>query len=64
MRHICKIEKLEIRAVIKCFCKKGMPSKGIHKDFMETLWKEHCQENGQKSLRGGGGGGESVEDDV
>ena len=40
MRHICKMEKLEIRAVIKYFSKKGMPPKGIHEDFMKTLWKE------------------------
>ena len=40
MRHICKIEKLEIRAVIKYFCKKGMPLKGINEDFMETLGQE------------------------
>ena len=37
MRHI---PTLEIRAVIKYFCKKGMPSKEIHEDFMETLLKE------------------------
>ena len=40
MRHICKMEKVEIRAVIKYFCKKGMPHKGIHEDFMEFLGKE------------------------
>ena len=40
MRHICKMEKLEIRAVIKYFCKKRMPPKEIHEDFMETLGKE------------------------
>ena len=34
------MEKLEIRAVIKYFCKKGMPTKEIHEDFMETLGKE------------------------
>ena len=32
-----RMEKLEIRAVIKYFCKKGMPLKGINEDFMETL---------------------------
>ena len=38
MPHICKMEKLEIRAVIKymCFCK----PKEIHENFMETLAKE------------------------
>ena len=36
-RHNCKMEKLEIRTDIKYFCKKGMPSKVFHEDFMETL---------------------------
>ena len=40
MRHIFKMEKVQIRAVIKYFCKKGMPPKEIHEDFMETLGKE------------------------
>ena len=40
MRYICKMEKLEIRAVIKYFCRKGMPLKEIHEDFMETIGKE------------------------
>ena len=40
MRHICKMEKLEFRVVIKYFCKKGMPTEGIHDDFMETVGKE------------------------
>ena len=57
MRHICKMEKLEIRAVIKYFCKKGMPPKEIHEDFMETLGKESLSystvKNGQQSLIGG-----------
>ena len=34
------MEKLKISAVIKYFYKKGMPPKGIHEDFMETLGKE------------------------
>ena len=34
------MEKLEIRAVINYICKKGMPLKKIHEDFMETLGKE------------------------
>ena len=37
---LCQIEKLEIRAVIKYICKKGMPPKEIHEDFMETLVTE------------------------
>jgi transposase len=34
------MEKMEIRAVIKYLCKKGMSPKEIHKDFMDTLGKE------------------------
>ena len=56
VRHICKMEKFEIRAVIKYFCKK-MPPKEIHEDFMENLGKESPSystvKNGQQSLRGG-----------
>ena len=40
MRHVYKMEKLKIRAVIKYFCKKGMPPKEIHEDFMESFGKE------------------------
>ena len=32
--------KLEIRAVIKYFCMKGMPSNEIHEDIMENTGKE------------------------
>jgi hypothetical protein len=34
------MEKVEIRAVIKYLSKKGMSSKEIHEDFMDTLKKE------------------------
>ena len=40
MGHVFKMEKLEIRAVIKYFRKKGMSCNEIHEDFMETLGKE------------------------
>ena len=40
MRHNCKLDKLEIRVVIKYFCKKGMFPKEIHEHFMEILGKE------------------------
>ena len=40
MRHICKMYKLEIRAVTKYFCNKGMPLKEVRKDVMESLGKE------------------------
>ena len=36
----CKMEKFEIRAVIKYFCKKEMPPKETNEDFKETLGKE------------------------
>ena len=66
MRHICKIEKLEIRVCIKYFCKKEMPPKEIDEDFMETFRKQppsySTVKNGQQSLRVGER--ESVDDDV
>ena len=34
------METLEIGVVIKYFCKKGVPPKEIHENFMETLWNE------------------------
>ena len=60
VRHFCKMEILEIRAVIKYFCKKGMLPKKIHEDFMETLWKESPSYSTVKKWatefkRGGGG---------
>ena len=35
-----QMEKVEVGAVIKYLCKKGMSPKEIHEDFMETLGKE------------------------
>ena len=35
-----KMEKVEVRAVIKYLCKKGMTPKEIHEDYIETLGKE------------------------
>ena len=63
MRHICKMEKLEIRVDIKYFRKKGMPPKKIHEDFMENLGKKSPSYNTVKKWsavlkRGGGGGGD------
>ena len=37
LSQICKMEKVEVRAVIKYLCKKGMTPKEIYKDFMKTL---------------------------
>ena len=34
------MEKLEIKAVIKYFCKKEMPPKEVHEDFIKKLGKE------------------------
>ena len=68
MRHICKMEKLEIReeirAVIKYFCKKGMPPKEIHEDFMETRGKDSPSYSTEKKKAAEfKRGRESVEDD-
>ena len=51
VRHICKMEKLEIRAVIKYLCKKGIPPKEIHEDFLETLGKESPSYSTVKKMR-------------
>ena len=52
-----KWRNLKIRAVIKYFCKKRMPPKQIHADFMETLGKKSTSYStvniGQQSLKGG-----------
>ena len=56
MRHISKMGKLEIRAVIKYFCKKGMPPRDMHDYLIETLGKESLSyslvKNRQQSLGG------------
>ena len=58
MRHICKMEILETRAVITYICETVMFPKEINEDFMGTLGKEYpfystVKKNGQQSLRGG-----------
>ena len=64
MGHICKIEKLEIRAAIKYFYKKGMPPKEIHEDFMETLGQESPSYSTVKKWAAEfKSGRESIEDD-
>ena len=63
VRHTCKMEKLEIRAVIKYFCKKGMPPKEIHEYFMETLGKGSLFYSTVKKWTAEFQRGESVEDD-
>ena len=44
------MEKLEIRAAIKYFCKKGMPTKKILEQIMETLRKESPSYGRMKNL--------------
>ena len=64
MRHICKMEKLSLRIVIKYFCKKGMFLKEIHEDFMETFGKESpSYSTVKKWVAEFKRGKESVEDD-
>ena len=41
MHQTCKMEKVEVRTVIKYLCKKVMTPKVIHEDFMKTLWNEY-----------------------
>ena len=40
VRQTCKMEKVEVRTVIKYLCRKGVTPKEIHEDFMKTLWNE------------------------
>ena len=63
MRHICKLEKPEIRTIIKNFCKKGMSPKEIHENFMETLWKRSRYSTVKQWAAEFKRGRESVEDD-
>jgi transposase len=52
------MEKVEIRAVIKYLCKKGMSPKEIHEDFMDTLGKKspsyRTVKNGLHEFKRGG----------
>ena len=40
MCQTCKMDQVEVRAVIKYLCKKGMTPKEINEDFMKTFWNE------------------------
>ena len=57
------MEKIEIREVIKYFCKKGMPPKEIREDFMETLGKESPSYSSEKWAAEFKRGREGIEDD-
>ena len=35
-----KMDEVEVRAVIKYFCKKGMSLKEVHDNFIKILWDE------------------------
>ena len=50
MLQTCKMAKVEVRAVIKYLCKKGMISKEIHKDFMKTRGNESPSNNTENKL--------------
>ena len=53
------MEKVEVKAVIKYLCKKGMTTKEIHEDFMKKLGNESPSYR-KKRLQNAG---ESNEDD-
>ena len=61
-----KLVKVEVRAVIKYLCKKGMSPKEIHDDFIKTLGDGSSSYRTVKKqsaeLRRKGGRRESVED--
>ena len=45
LRRVCqtnKMKKVDVRALRKNLCKKGMSLKEIHEDFMEVLGKEYA----------------------
>ena len=54
MHQTCNMEKVEVRAVIKYLCKKGMTPKEIQEDLMKTLENESSPYNlivGERALR-------------
>ena len=59
MRHITKNEKLETRAVIQYFCKKGMPRKEIHGPLEGAAFLQHSEKWAAEFKKGR----ESVGDD-
>ena len=64
MRQTCKM--VEVRAVIKYLCKKGMTPKEIHIYFMKTLGNKspYCTvKKWVAEFKRGGGGVKSIDDD-
>ena len=58
------MQNVEIRAVIKYFCRKGMHPKEIHEHFIETVGKESLSYNTVKTWAAEfKRGRESVDDD-
>ena len=49
MRQTCKMN-VEVRAVIKYLCKKGMTPKAIYEDFIKTLGSYRTVKNGLQNL--------------
>ena len=53
-----KMERVEVKAIIKYLCKKGMSPKEIQEDFLETFRKEspsyRTERNGMLNLGGRG----------
>ena len=47
-----KMDKVEVRAVIKYFCKKGMSQKVVNDDFIKTLGDESPSYSMVKKLAG------------
>ena len=63
MRQTCKMEKVEVRAVIKYLCKKGMTPKEIREYFMKTLGNESPYCTVKKWAAEFKRGRESIDDD-
>ena len=65
MRQTCKMEKVEVRAVIKYLCEKGTTPKEILEDFMITLENESSSYSTVKKRAAEfKRGRESIEDDA
>ena len=65
VRQTCKMEKVEVRAMIKYLCKKGITPKEFHEGFMKTLGNESLSYSTVKKWAAEfTHGSESIEDDA